>query len=64
MLQPNTGPNRYNQISRVMVSMIVDSSPSDKLPALRSKSKDRLARSQDNEWNWSDMSTHGLLLVC
>ena len=45
MLQPNTGPNRYNQISCVMVSMIVDSSPSDKLPALRSKSKDWLARS-------------------
>ena len=29
--------------------------------ALRSKSKDWLARNQNNVFEWSDMSTHGLL---
>ena len=31
------------------------------LAALRSKSKDWLARNQDNVLKWSDMSTHGML---
>ena len=30
-------------------------------PALRSKSKDWLARNQDNVSEWGDMSVHGLL---
>ena len=31
-------------------------------PALRRKSKDWLARNQDNVSEWGDMSIHGLLL--
>ena len=34
---------------------------STKHTALRRKSKDWLARNQDNVSEWSDMSTHGLL---
>jgi outer membrane protease len=34
---------------------------SSKHAALRSKSKDWLARNQNNVSEWSDMSTHGLL---
>jgi hypothetical protein len=34
---------------------------SAKHTALRSKSKDWLARNQNNVSEWSDMSTHGLL---
>ena len=34
---------------------------STKHAALRTKSKDWLARNQDNVSEWSDMSTHGLL---
>ena len=35
---------------------------STKHESLRSKSKDWLARNQNNVSEWSDMSTHGLLL--
>jgi hypothetical protein len=35
---------------------------SAKHAALRIKGKDWLARNQDNVWEWSDMSTRGLLL--
>ena len=34
---------------------------SAKHTALRRKSKDWLARNQNNVYEWSDMSTHGLL---
>jgi hypothetical protein len=34
---------------------------SAKHAALRKKSKDRLARNQDNVFEWGDMSIHGLL---
>jgi membrane associated rhomboid family serine protease len=42
----------YNHIGGVMVSV---------LAALRSKSKDWLARNQNNVSEWSVMSIHGLL---
>ena len=37
---------------------------SSKHAALRKKSKDWLARNQNNVSEWSDMSTHGLLFQC
>ena len=37
---------------------------STKQPALSSKSKNQLARNQDNVFEWSHISTHGLLFQC
>ena len=66
--------SRTNCISGVMVSVLTSSGVdrefdyeigicffSAKHAALRRKSKDWLARNQDNVSEWSDMSTHVLL---
>ena len=51
--EPGSGQTKDYEIGMCCFSV--------KHAALRRKSKDLLARNQDNVSEWSDMSTHGLL---
>ena len=52
------------RLQEIMGSILGQVKPKTKHAALRCKSKDRLARNQDNVSEWSIMSTHGLLFEC
>ena len=51
--EPRSGQTKDNEIGICCFSA--------KHAAVRRKSKDRLARNQDNVSEWGDMSVHGLL---
>ena len=52
----SSSPSRVKQVFKIGINCF-----SVKHAALKSKTKDWLARNQDNVSEWSDMSTHRLL---